>query len=242
MAQGDLKGTLNGGTTSTTGPITATGSVAVSVGDLVVAVVTEFGTLTANTVTDNLGHTYTAQNAGTNSGNTNGRAYYKIITTAGTLTTVSCTVTDSGQDWAMSVAVLEGSYSGIGANPANGTDGATPFDCPSSGVLPQATGTVIGWAAIVRGQTNTAATSPNLLAVNKASASNAVGSCSVAVGYQTTSATTAVAPQFTNASGTINSGVQGTMSFNFTVAAGSGAGRLVNGGIVKRGITGGRLA
>jgi hypothetical protein len=65
MAFGGLKGTLVGGNNSIPNPLPATGSVAVVVGDLVVALCTQQTALTVTAAADNLGNTYAAQNAGT---------------------------------------------------------------------------------------------------------------------------------------------------------------------------------
>ncbi len=225
MAFGDLKGTLKVGALSITTPVAATGSVSVSVGDLIVCEVAErAAAVTVTSVTDNL-HTpttYTAQNAGSAGTNATGRLFWKIATAAGTLTSVSAAMTNSTDDVAVVAAVFAGPFaaSPLDATPANLTDDlASPFACPASGVLAQASELVIAAVALVRGQTNTAATSPNLLAVNQASAAaNALVSICAAIGYQVVSATTSIAPAFTCASGTFTGTVLHTISFKALAA------------------------
>ena len=65
MAFGGLKGTLTGSATSVTANFPNSGSVSVALGDLCVALISLNNTLNGTGVTDNLGNTYTAQNAGT---------------------------------------------------------------------------------------------------------------------------------------------------------------------------------
>ena len=92
MAFGGLRtGTQpTGGNNSIPNPLPASGSVVVSIGDLIVAVIAQQTALTVTAVTDNLGNTYTAQNAGTLVSTTiSGRMFYSRVTVAGTLTTVN---------------------------------------------------------------------------------------------------------------------------------------------------------
>lgn len=210
MAFGGLRGTLAGNATSITNPFSATGSVAVSVGDLVYAVLCEQTSLTVTAVSDNLGNTYSALNAGTDAGAATGRAFYSRVTVAGTLTSVSATCTASSDNVAFVVAVIEGPIivSPLDANPANITSDITsPFTCPATGVLAQANEIVMCWAS-VNTSTSYAATSPNLLALQQASATVIRGM----IGYQAVAATTSVSPAFTAASNPTQC-ILGTSSF-----------------------------
>src|SRR5258707_148904 len=105
MAFGDVRGTLNGAGVSTTNPSDATGSVSVSVGDLIVAVFGEQVALGVTAATDNLGNTYTAQNAGTDSGASTGRMFYSRATVAGTLTAVHFAVPATTNNFSCVAAV-----------------------------------------------------------------------------------------------------------------------------------------
>jgi hypothetical protein len=220
MAQGDLKGTLSGSATSISATNELTGSVSVSVGDLIFVAFAQQVQLSATGATDDLGHTYTAQNAGSDPGNMTGRAFYIIATSAGTLTAVTVAAAASANDFAGIVGVFEGPYTAIDTNPANGTaDTASPFTCPATGTLSQAAETVIAWVTVNNGDSNAyAATSPNLLA-GQASPST---TCRAVLGYQTVAATTSVAPDFTCASNPTGQIVLGTASFLMT-AGGGGA-------------------
>lgn len=211
MAFGGLKGSLVGNNLSTTASNTITGSVVVAVGDLVFAVMAEAVALTANACSDNLGNTYTAQNAGTLSGSAiSGRAYWSRVTNAGTLTTVTITATASSDDFAGTAAVIEGplATSPLDANPANITSDITsPFTCPATGTLAQSNEIVIAWG--VRNSSSVwAATSPNLLARDNVTSTSCAGS----IGYQAVTATTSVVPAFTAAANP-TADVLGTVSF-----------------------------
>src|SRR5258708_6900151 len=124
MAFGDLIGTLTGNGVSVTNPSnTTTGSVVVAVGDLVVGVMSEQSALTATAVTDNLGNTYTAQNAGTwsGAGGTSGRMFYSRVSVAGTLTVCHFAATASSDNYSVAVAAFTGPFVAppIDANPVN---------------------------------------------------------------------------------------------------------------------------
>jgi hypothetical protein len=211
MAFGGLKGTLTNSAGSITNPFSATGSVSVSVGDLVVALLAQQTNLTISAVTDNLGHTYTDQNAGSDAGATTMRMFYVRVTTAGTLTSIDATCTASTNNVTFPCAVFEGPFAAppIDANIANAvnTDVTSPFTCPSTGTLSQASELVI--ALMTRNSTGAIlATSPNLLAINETGQVPPS-----AIGYQVVSATTAVAPEFTCPSGDPTQSILGTCSF-----------------------------
>lgn len=194
MAFGGLKGTLVGSAASITDPAVCTGSVSVVIGDLVIAVCGQQTALTVIGCTDNLGNTYTAQNAGTDGGVPTGRMFYSRVTIAGTLTTINFDTTASANDWAGLTAVLEGpvKVSPIDKNLANiVSDITSPFTCPATGTLTQADEIIIGWGAANQSTVWTA-TSPNLLAGNRNSSTN----IKVAIGYQAVAVTTTVSPVF----------------------------------------------
>src|SRR5215204_1742085 len=148
MAFGAVKGTLTGAAAAITNPFAATGSVSVAIGDLIVVAYGQRGTLTGGTVTDNLGHTYTAQNAGSDAGNSAGRAWWKIATAAGTLTSVSMTAAASTEDVALAAVVYEGAFdaSPLDASPANTTTSGGAKIGPATGTLAQADELVVNWA------------------------------------------------------------------------------------------------
>jgi hypothetical protein len=214
MAFGSLRGTVfTANAASITDPFDTTGSQAVSVGDLIVFVLGQQTSRTVDTVADNLdANNYTALTAGTDPGTSTCRAYYKIATVAGTLTTITAQTTGSTNNVCTIAGVFEGPFVAIDANPAenNNTDNTSPFTCPSTGVLNFNGSThelVVCWATGT-GNTAYAATAPNLLAGNSATSSV----MKVALGYQVVTATTAVAPEFTAAANPTDS-VQGTASF-----------------------------
>ena len=218
MAFGTLSGTLGVNAVSIANPFVATGSVVVAVGDLVVAALSQQTDLTATTCSDNLGNTYTAQNVGTDAGTATGKAWWSRVTVAGTLTSVSAVTTASTDNAAFMVGVWQGRFSSspLDANPANlSNDTTTPFSCPTTGTLAQASELVVGWIGSSGSSTAFTATSPNLLAGQQISSTVATA----VIGYQVVSATTAVAPAF--ATSVPSSNVLGTMSFkqDLTVAS-----------------------
>lgn len=222
MAFGDVRGTVFTGTAaSITNPFdTTAGSASVSVGDLVFCVLCQQTNLTVTGVTDNLGHTYAATNAGTDGGTPTGRAFWVRVTTAGTLTTLSAATTASTNDVAFVGVAFEGPFtaSPLDANPANATDGTSPYTCPSSGTLAQADEMVIGWVTAGSGAVNAwSATAPNVLRVQAVQSGNNMRAI---IGSQVVSATTAVAPAFTTGDAGVNS-VVGTNSFMKAAAAGN---------------------
>lgn len=232
MAFGDLRGTLSGSGTAIVSPVVASGSVAVQPRDLVVVMVAEAAKNTATTVTDNLGQVYTATNAGTLSNVVGGRAYYRAVTVAGTLTAINVTMVNSSADYAVSAAVFAGPCitAPLDRSPANGIDEVTPFSCPPTGVLTQSRELIFAGLALFRGQTAVTATAPLILAVNRASAAaNSTNSVSAAVGYQITNSTGSVTPVF-SAPGSITGGVEITASFRSGVYARAGAGSAVGAG------------
>jgi hypothetical protein len=199
VAQGDLRGTLTASVNSVTNPTVASGSVAVSVGDLVFGTMSQQTNLTATTtITDNLGNTYAYVNAGTDAGTVSIRSFYARVTVAGTLTTVNVPASASTNDASVVADVIAGPFqtSPLDANPANATDATTPFTCPATGVLAHNSEVVMAAIAIAGNQT-VAATSPSILAGTVARANASVGQSRRVV-----SATTSVAPEFTGTSAT----------------------------------------
>lgn len=153
---GELKGSLSGGNNSITNPLAATGSVEdVRVGDLIVAVLGQQTALTVTAATDNLGNSYSAQNAGTDAGNTTGRMFYSRVSNAGTLTTVNFATTASANDASCCAAVFEGPFEPsppIDKNPANLTnDTSNPMQANSLGTLSRPHELTIGWFAGANG-------------------------------------------------------------------------------------------
>jgi hypothetical protein len=210
VAQGDHKGSLTASVASVTNPTNLTGSVSVALSDLIFVCFSQQTALTATTVTDNLGNTYTAVNAGTDAGTATIRCYFSRVTAAGTLTQISVAATASANDASAVGSVIEGPFvaSPLDANPANTTDGTTPFDCPPTGTLAQTNEVVMAAIAVASAQT-VAATSPDVITqtVNRANISTGVS-------RRVVSSTSTVTPQFT---GTSAVAAQTTASFKLDV-------------------------
>jgi len=211
---GDLRGTLTGQVPSVTNPMVATGSVVVSVGDLVFGTMSQQTQLTATTtITDNLGNTYAFVNAGTDAGFVSGRSFYSRVTVAGTLTTVNVPAVASGSSASIVVDVIAGPFktSPLDANPANTTDAVSPFTCPATGTLAQASEVVMAAISIAT-NTTPAATSPSTI-----TGVVARDNVSTAQSRRVVSATTSVTPEFTAGSST--DAVQTTASFKIVSGA-----------------------
>jgi hypothetical protein len=149
----------------------------VTIGDLVFCC---FGSANVNTstgVTDNLGNSYTAQNAGTlNSGTTvaGSRCYWSRVSVAGNLTSFSIACPASANGWTFAAVGWTGPFlsSPLDANPANSTDITTVFTWPATGTLAQAAELVVagitwtssfalGWGSGFSGHNGPAST-PNV--------------------------------------------------------------------------------
>ncbi len=211
MAFGALKGGLTASNISIPDPFSATGSVSVAVGDLIRCVIGEQTSLTTVSVSDNLGHSYTAFNAGVTSSVHTAIAYWVIATSAGTLTSVDANTTSSSHNAVIAADVFEGPFdaaSPLDANPAIATgDVTTPFTCPATGTLAQADELVLNWA-VRGGAIAFAATAP--MAISTQIAASAL--ISTALGYQVVAATTSVVSEFTG-TGTPSDMMLGTASF-----------------------------
>lgn len=210
MAFGAVRGTLTGGANSITNPQTATGSVSVSVGDLVVAVIAQQTSLTVTACGDNLhgGSTYTAQNAGTDAGNITGRMFYIRVTAPGTLSTVSFVTTSSANDVSCCAVAYEGPFTAppIDTNVANiSNDITTPYAGTATGTLAQTRELVVGWIARDGNNAFTgSAITKDAEQLQSANASSSIGSV-------VTSATTSVTPAWTGTAPTTD--VIGSCSF-----------------------------
>lgn len=225
MAFGDLRSPVltGGGTSSNAQNAAAGGSATISVGDLLICLYVELGGFNpgnANLPLDTIGgvgpQTWTALGAGSvASGSLNARAYYLVSANAGTLTQVAINAASNANDWAMCVAAFAGPFaaSPLDVQPAVNNDTTSPFTCPASGTLAQASELLFGLVAMTRCQT-LVATSPNIIAGNALSTTaNTANSASAAIGSQVTAVTTTVSPAFTLASGTVNNEIGFTYSF-----------------------------
>lgn len=213
MAQGSLRGTLAGNAINTTNPFSATGSVAVSVGDLIYVQHLEDGTSLATAMADNLGNTYS--NIYSNATDYSKDIWYSVVTSAGTLTSINATVTASSANILVHAAVFEGKFAtpALDVNPAINIDKSPPIDCPATGTLAQAAELVIAWHS---GDGSTPATATCTAPLVKAIGTSNGGSAS-AIGYKTVASTATTTPQFTT--GGAGHCYNGTHSFKFSLAA-----------------------
>lgn len=218
---GDQMGSLTGTTLSATNPTSATGSVVVAVGDLIAASVSERPNLTVTAMADNLGNTYNAWNAGTDSGNATGRSFYARVTNAGTLTQIDATMTASTDDTCVGAVCIQGPFvvSPLDANPANVQDIATPYTAPATGTLSQNDEVVVSTMATANGITNLVATAPSILAFSIGTgANNGNGTAGLSISTRRVSSTTSVAPAWTGTAP--GSSVLCTASFKKDLTAG----------------------
>lgn len=194
MAFGDVRGTLQVAANSITNPTNLAGSVAVQVNDLVFVALGEQTALTAGACTSSLVTTYTATNAGLDSGTVTGRAYWGLVTSAGTLTQISVAATASADNVAAVAVVFEGPFasSPLDASPALNEDIASPFTTNLTGTLAQADELIVSWS--VNGAAgNWTATSPNVNRVEL----NTQAVLTTRIGSWVVSATTSVSAAWT---------------------------------------------
>lgn len=211
---GSLLGTFVSNAATTTTTVDAVGSVSVSVGDLIIAHSVRRTTSGATGCTDNLGNTYTAQNAGTNTGSATYRAFYSIATVAGTLTTVSVSFV-AGNTVAVCAAVFKGFFGSIDANPANTTDNATPFVTNLTGTLTSQPAVVVSWVGGNDFTTDVMeVASPDTIAVTGRTLQGTGSAVECSIAYRVVSATTSVSASFNKSDNTNFTGcAQGIMSF-----------------------------
>jgi hypothetical protein len=222
MAFGDYLGSLTGrGDAVDGGSYVATGSVAVSVGDLIVIVVAELNgsadQFVGSTPDDNLlaeDEEYTAQNAGSNT-DLAAIAFYRYVTEAGTLTDIDVdAVEDNDNEYVIVAVAFRGPFTDppIDQNPANVEDDtSSPFTAPATGVLAQSSELVLAWAAS-DGTATWSATAPNVKRHQETGTD-----VQIIIGSQVTAATTSVTPAFTGSNP--GTSVLGTMSFKAAVIA-----------------------
>lgn len=218
MAFGDLLGTFTVNLLTIVNPTDAAGSAVVAVNDLVVCVFSQQSNITVTAVTDNLGNTYTALGTQTDVGNTTEKAFYSLVTVAGTITVLHGACTGSTNNVVFIGAAFAGPFtaSPLDAVPATGTtDITSPFTCPLSGTLAQADELVVA-IGCNNGTTAYVATSPNLLALSTSDGAL----ITAAIGRQVVAATTSIAPEFTSSA---NPAQQVLRTASFKKAAGGGA-------------------
>jgi hypothetical protein len=218
MAFGALRGTLTNSSTNPGAGISATGSIAVTKGDLIVINYGGRAALTYGILpTDNLGSNYYRHpwNPGIANGAIMAASAY--VTANGTLTSVSAThkvaATSSG-DMALVVAVFEGPFDPAFMDRTLQViaDSTTPYGCPASGTLGQADELIVGLQAQGNGgaAASYSAVSPYSLAAG-ASSGTASNTASCAITYHVVSATTGETPSINSSAST--AGSTQTLSF-----------------------------
>lgn len=241
MAFGALKGTLTGSSTSPTTSLGASGSVSVSVGDLIVV---NFAFIYTGlpqvglTFTDNLGNVYNILPVLGSEGTSVIQiiyAGYAYVTVSGTLTSITAAWTfSSTSDAAISVSVYEGTFE---QNPLDIfitpilTDSTSPYTCPATGTLNAADELIIGMQAQSTGATagSYGAASGYTLDVS-ASSGTAAGTVSCGIVSKIVTATTTTTPGITT--GADQSGRVSTLTFfksGATIPAGTVKGRFLLG-------------
>lgn len=209
---------LKNNTTNPGTGMSATGSITLSAGDLILVVYAIRGATTV-TISDNLTGSYTALGA---AGTGTGRAYgfFRVATGSGTLTSVSTSHSNTTNDAALMVCVFEGPFrdtaSVLDKNPTQTNDSTSAYTCPATGTLSQTSELVVGYMAQGNGAASGSYGANNGFTVH-ADATSGTGSNTVsgAVCYLKVDATTTQTPEFTNATAT--SGVVSTASFKTTI-------------------------
>ena len=152
MAFGDVIGTAftGAGNSVTATNATISGSATVAVGDLVYVFFAQQTALTATAANDNLGNTYTALTSLLSGTACSGKAFYTIVTNAGTISATSITVsaTASSANWSIVAGAFRGPFTAtpLDANPTPiSTDITSPFTTGLTGTLSQADELILAW-------------------------------------------------------------------------------------------------
>jgi hypothetical protein len=206
--------------------ISASGSIAVSVGDLIVVFQacrsTPAGSTPSATFTGGGAASAFSASYNYDAGNAAFEAFYARVTTAGTLTQIAMTHSSTTNDVALVVAVFEGPFasSPLDANPGGATDTTSPFTCPGSGTLSQADELVLGFFAATNGlgTGSVAAVSPATMC-GEASSGTGTNTVSGHMNYNVVSSTSTAFNEFTNASDPSSSGALGTATFKKDTSA-----------------------
>lgn len=216
MAFGSLQATA----TSIGASISATNAISISysasVGDLIACVMCEESALTASGASDNLGNTYTAQNAGTLQGGVmSGRMFYSRVTNGGSLTTINILATGAAHNFAAVAAAFTGPVDTniVGANPANASDAVNPYNCPATGALTSTSSLLVSWgvASVTQAGQVWSASAPLTAVTQALQATNAFA----IFGAQILSTTSSQTPVFIPvASADPGFAVEGTITFN----------------------------
>lgn len=205
-------GTLAGLSIGSSNVMVATAGTPVVAGDLIVCILAQQTSLTVTGASDNLGNTYTDQNAGTDAGTTTGRLFYTRVSIAGTLSSVSMAAVSSGNNFACCFVAFQGplDITPVDRNPPNTTgDTTSPFSTTSSGVLVQPNEIVIGWSANDVNTTAWAGTTGTTMGSQAATTS-----IHSAIGFKVVTAATAVTIDFTGSAPAVNA--MGIMTFEIT--------------------------
>jgi hypothetical protein len=210
-----LGGQMANQVSSVTNPVIAeTGGALVESGDLVYVTFGEQNDLTVTGVTDNLGHTYTPCNAGSDNGSISGRSFYCIVTIPGQLTQlIAASGFPSSNNAILAGWCFQGPFSGVDANPLNtAIDTIAPYDAPSTGPLTQPDELIVAWGmrndnvnilAVLPFATLTSLSTGNFLRTN--------------ISRTIVASTSSVTPQFTSVTDPFRF-LSGTTSFKFVGA------------------------
>jgi len=211
MAFGDVLSTGSNNTLNIPASFSPAAAVTVAVGNLIVVFVVEQTSLTVTGVTDNLGNSYSAFNAGTLGGSSSGRAFWSLATVAGSSTPVAA-CTSSAHNASIDVAVYEGPFaaSPLDANPANTVDTSSPYTSPLTGTLAQADELLV---AYYMSSSGTAWSAPSQGSISVQAAAASANGCIVGA---VVAATTSTSIDVTQTS--VGNAMQGIGSFKQAAA------------------------
>jgi hypothetical protein len=145
MAFGDKLASSGNAGSAIPASISPTAAVTVAAGNLAVVALSERATFTGTTCTDDLGNTWNDL-AGLDGGTPTIKAWYSIITNAGSMTP-TVAATSSSADYGLSCVIYEGPFaaSPLDQNPTPLADSTTPHTSNLSGTLAQADELRVGY-------------------------------------------------------------------------------------------------
>jgi hypothetical protein len=175
--------------------------IAVKAGDVVVVAFADLIGGSPATISDTLGHAWTALAGPTTNGAVRGSKWRTIVTVPGDMVVTvahdSSAAARAGALNAWPAAYFEASPFDV--NPTDASDATSPYTAPSTGTLGQADELVLAFI-FLNGVDGIAASTPSILGAHGGTSGGAANTnAAVAISWRVVASTSAVAPEFTDA-------------------------------------------